>query len=229
MTLKTSARVRIALSATALIAAMAAVDPARAGDDGSGDLLDVAKGVLMFGITSSPDEKPQIDYRERAPLVLPKDRGGLPPPTERARRPDWPNDPDVAARAAAAAEARAPRSVVPGQATRVSAHELAAGRVPGGGAADTQTEEGCRSFGGDRACAWMHPDRLRSLGVKREERNRVPVGSEPDRAYLTQPPKGYRRVTQDTGGGVVKPVIAEDTPNIGGFLRNPFGKKDDDD
>ena len=228
MMLKTSARIRIALSATALCAALAASGAARAGDDGSGDLWDVAKGVLMFGITSSPEEKPQIDYRERAPLVLPKDRAGLPPPAQRARRPDWPNDPDVAARAAAAASARAPRSTVPGQSTQVSAHELAAGRVIGGGAADTQTEEGCRGYGGDRGCTWMNPDRLRSLGVKREEKAALPVGSEPDRAYLTQPPKGYRRVTQQVGGGVVKPVEGEETPNIGGFLRNPFGKKDDD-
>lgn len=223
MTLKTSARVA-ALSAAALIVALAAA-PARAGDDGSGGLLDVAKGLLLYG---TPEDKPAIDYRERAPLVLPKDRAALPSPTERVRRPDWPNDPDVAERAAAAAAARAPRSAIAGQRVRMTPDEMAAGYRAGGGMTDTQTEPGCRSLGGDKGCGWMHPDRLRSFASKNSEKNRTPVGSEPDRAYLTQPPKGYRRVTQDAGGGVAKPVENDDSPNVRSFFRNPFGKKDDD-
>lgn len=224
MTLKTSARAA-ALPAVALIAAMAA-GPARAADDGSGGLWDVAKGILFYGVE---EEKPAIDYRERAPLVLPKDRAALPSPSQRVRRPDWPNDPDVAARAAAAADARAPRSAQRSQETRVNAHELAAGRRAGGGMIDTQTESGCRSFGGDKGCTWMDPEKLRSYGVKQDAKSRIPVGSEPERAWLTQPPKGYRKVTQETGGGVAKPNEAKDGPDVRGFLRNPFGKKDDDD
>jgi hypothetical protein len=225
MTLKTTSRVKIALSATALIAAMAAAGAARAADDGSGDLFDVAKSILLYGSTN--DEKPAIDYRERAPLVLPKDRAALPAPAQRTRRADWPNDPDVAARAAAAKEANAPRSALKNQTVRMSPHEMANDR--GGGETGLAPEDGCRNNGGGSGgCLWMSPDKLRSLGVKKDEVSRIPVGSEPDRQWLTQPPKGYRRVTQDAGAGTAAPKQFDDGPNIRGFLTNPFGKKDDD-
>ena len=226
MTLNTSARVRATLSATALIAALAMCGSARAADDGSGSLWEATKGILMFGDPSA-DEKPVIDYRERAPLVLPKNAAGLPSPVQRTRGANWPNDPDVAARAAAAAEARAPRQMESNRGPNVTPHELAAGRG-NGGQIDSMSEDGRRNFGGGGGCVWMNPDKLRSIGVKREAATRLPVGSEPDRAYLTQPPKGYRKVTQQTGGGVVKPVDNDDAPKALDFIRNPFGKKDDD-
>ena len=227
MTLKTSARAALAVSAATLIAALTA-SPARAGDDGSGSLWDVAKGVLLFG-SPSDEAKPVIDYRERAPLVVPKDRTALPAPAQRARRADWPNDPDVAAARAAADEARRPRPTNPGERPRVGPHELAAGRLAGGGGApNAPTEPGCRTFGGDPSCVIMHPDRLRALGVKAEAKSTTPVGSDPSRDYLTQPPAGYRRVTQSSGGGVARPDVKDDTPNALGFITNPFRKKDDD-
>jgi hypothetical protein len=71
-------------------------------------LLDVGRALL--GLPTG-DEKPDINYRERAPLVVPPDAQRLRPPAERAdaeQRANWPQDPDVIARRKAAEDAKKP-------------------------------------------------------------------------------------------------------------------------
>ena len=58
------------------------------------------------GLACATRTTPEIDYRERSPLVVPPSRD-LPPPQAKAtpKNPAWPNDPDVA-KARKAAEAK---------------------------------------------------------------------------------------------------------------------------
>src|SRR5215216_5964954 len=55
---------------------------------------------LLGSVGIIPKERPRIDYRERAPLVLPPKmelRDPADPQGLHAANPQWPNDPDVAA------------------------------------------------------------------------------------------------------------------------------------
>lgn len=221
---KRSAAPVLAMTVGLIAGALVATSPARAQDDGSGSVVDVVKNLLFLG---GGDEQPAIEYRDRAPLVLPpKGAQGLPAPATRQRRADWPQDPDVQRRAAERADRRAPRTAENNLAPDVSMRELNARRGPGGDRT-VPIDDQCRNFHGGN-CVWMNPDRLRSLGVKKEAESKIPVGSEPDRNWLTEPPTGYRRVTQASGAGQAKPDVRDDGPNIRGFFTNPFKKNADD-
>jgi hypothetical protein len=78
-------RFRFCMSAAILAAAMALPGAVQAQDGG------------LFGILGlTPQEKEAIDYRERAPLVVPPSRD-LPQPVEYSAidEANWPKDPDV--------------------------------------------------------------------------------------------------------------------------------------
>ena len=66
---------------------------------------------LLGSVGIIPKERPRIDYRERAPLVLPPKmelRDPADPQALHAANPQWPNDPDLAGKRRREAEARAP-------------------------------------------------------------------------------------------------------------------------
>ncbi len=93
-------RLNVRLPVTAVLgAALAAtmlVGTAQAGDDESIDQQILHS--IMTGIGLQDPNAPQPNYRERAPLVLPKS-DVLPPPQKAgaaiANNPAWPKDPDV--------------------------------------------------------------------------------------------------------------------------------------
>lgn len=208
-----------AISAAGLATPAAALD-----DDGKAGLLDTVTGLIGIGEEKAP---PDIDYRERAPLVVPP-KAALPQPRPHSEKSAaWPQDPDVVARREAAAKARAPRGMNNNNVTRLSKQELLAGRVSGAERAGEQKSFGCRGDG--EGCVWLHPDVIRSQGVLKDKGPPVVVGQEPSRDWLTQPPKGYRRVTQDTGQGVVQPKFRDtDEASPFYFLLKPFRKDDDE-
>ncbi|GGK39375.1 hypothetical protein GCM10011322_28090 [Salinarimonas ramus] len=145
-----------------------------------------------------PDQ-PDIQYRERAPLVVPPNLGALPPPVEGGvaeANPQWPNDPDVAAARARAIEANTPApergGAFEGIGRRMTPEELRAGRVPGaglGGPVRPEWEPAERGFGGANANpAWIPPDTLRRLD---EERRAAAPETRLQRRFLTDPPQAY--------------------------------------
>ncbi len=172
---------------TATLLALAAPVPAQAQG-----LLDLGKSLL--GIS---EEKPEIEYRERAPLVVPP-KTELPAPRERAAaaNPNWPKDPDVTARKAKEAEANKPR-VMRQDAERLSVDEMRAGRKAGAGVPGTpSTEPGGSAYAASiNASPWIHPDELRAIEKRATAATAASAaaGAEPDRRYLTDPPKGYRK------------------------------------
>ena len=169
-----------------MASALAAVAPAQA-EEG------VAIKNLLGQVGLIPREKDPIHYRERAPLVIPpKAALPLPTPSERyaSSNPDWPTDPDVAAKRRRADEERRP---VTWSETRrmsennpmLSAAEMQKGRIAN---APQMTAGGHR---GDNArdVLLANPD-----GARQAEVETPIVNGEPVRKDLTDPPTGMRRI-----------------------------------
>ncbi|SRR6266508_522916 len=154
-----------------------------------------------------------IEYRERAPLVVPPSRN-LPPPQPEgsavAANPAWPKDPDVASRRkqATAAEraklkASADGSVID-EARPLRPDELDRGRAAArkGGPAGPEADDASRP---------MSPSQL---GQKKtffdsvfsaftpDKPEAAPFAGEPPRTSMTAPPTGYQTPSPDQPYGV---------------------------
>ncbi len=160
------------------------------------------EGVAMKNALSSigliEPERPTITYRERAPLVLPPkmDKAALPPPVDRRAvreaNPQWPTDPETAARDRRAAEDRKP--ITRGYGGRMSDNnatlpiqEMRAGRREGAGLETTPTY---KPGDNNKDSFWVNPMQL-FAGKKDEDPNLPDV--EPSRDSLVEPPTGYRK------------------------------------
>jgi hypothetical protein len=161
-----------------------------------------AQGILDLGkmLLGIEDEKPEIEYRERAPLVVPP-KTELPAPRERASasNPNWPKDPDVEARKAADAARRAPRPETQGpKSDRLSIEEMRAGRKAGAGLPGEPSAGPSQSVypssPNNPGAQWIHPDELRAISNRAAAVTAAQAsGVEPDRRFLTDPPRGYRK------------------------------------
>jgi hypothetical protein len=194
----TSSTGRFALfgaAAFALALGLTAPRPALAlDDDGSENVFSAVLGLV--GISGEKVD-PSIDYRERAPLVVPPNRQSLPqplPPVSQ-RNAAWPKDQEMVRRKQAEEARRRPR--VDEVHNPVSQAELARGRSAPGAAAAPQTDPNC-SDPLSRVCnpesfwATMRNTRSADTDVK------LVPGTEPSRDWLTEPPTGYRKATKET-------------------------------
>lgn len=197
-----------ALGLAFALAALAA-PAARAGDDSNSEFYNATFGRLLkgFGFKSSDDDK-AIDYRERAPLVIPP-TSNLPPPdkTSAVPNPAWPKDPDVTRRKLIEKQEKS-RNV---EAERMREEnplppdQLAPGPRPRGtenkdveisgrpGKILSPSELG---FKGDLFHAMFH-------GSKDGD-NVANFTGEPPRADLTDPPPGYQTPSPDQPYGTGK-------------------------
>jgi hypothetical protein len=164
-----------------------------------------AQGILDIGrvILGLPTEqKEPIDYRERAPIVVPPSQNLRPPaetvPAEQ-RRANWPQDPDVQARRRAAEDSRKPvdfsSTFQPiGTSRRLTLEEIRAGRVAGAEVPRTPTSVGPRAtegftniYGGITTINEL--DKRDAAKAANGDLARA----EPKREFLTDPPTGLRR------------------------------------
>jgi len=141
----------------------------------------------------------EIEYRERAPLVVPPNRA-LPPPRNEAtvNNPAWPKDPDVKKRqeatASPSAKARLRGDRVIENLRPLSPSELEAGRVASrtGDAATPTNEESLRQMTpeqlGSKKNLW--DTMFSAVGPERAEY--APFQGEGPRNTLTAPPSGYQ-------------------------------------
>jgi hypothetical protein len=178
-----------------------------------------AQGIADIGrfiLGLPPEEKPgaNIDYRERAPLVVPPNTSSLRPPSERGtaeeRRANWPRDPDVAARRRAAEEAGRPIFVpTDAQASRVATREelssqrrAGAGRVQAGDNDTVHLRDNAyaNQVGGIRV---LQDINQRTAGQKDQPY------VEPKREFLTDPPQGIRAAA---GSGPVRATRDNSSP-----------------
>jgi hypothetical protein len=175
-------------------AVLTALSVAPAAAQFSWDPVDEVLGTI--GITAK--ERPHIDYRERAPLVVPKS-GTLPPPqdTNAIRGQRWPNDPDVAARRRKAEEARAPSTTdYEGRVIRD-----AKGRNRYAGVPSAPAGGGDGAYNPARA---VSRDQVRQLNAEAALAAQPYQYGEPKRETLTDPPKGYRAAQ---GGQKVRATV----------------------
>jgi hypothetical protein len=200
-------RIRTALLATALTVAGSA---AFAQQGGGPSFEANVVGGLLSGLGLVETARPPIDYRERAPLVLPRGNA-LPPPQESAaaRNPNWPNDPDVARARAAGLAANTPIQRDEFGRTMTNA-ELRArqGGWFGGGSVDTTRDRSQAQISGPAtvdemrvAPIWSQVGSL--FGGSARDNQVVPFPGEPTRRRLVEPPPGYRTASPDAPYGPV--------------------------
>ena len=194
------ARRALQLSAIALgVGLLLGAQAARAGDDDDEDKTFEEKIIegMMKGMGATNKDNAGIDYRERSPLVVPP-KLDLPPPASdsaEVKVPNWPKDPDVARRKAAA-ERRKKENKDPVEAARIlSPSELAAAKTAPTGASTHGSESEAPGDGG--ASAVLSPSQLgfdgrfsNLFGGNKAEKKEFKA--EPPRASLTEPPPGYQ-------------------------------------
>jgi hypothetical protein len=193
-----------AVGLTLLLGGMSSSAFAQEGGYGS-VIGSVLRGIGLRGPENS------IDYRERAPLVVPPGRE-LPPPRDPntlANTPSWPVDPDAKRRseeaAARATEFRIYDEREEGRALRPDELNRGPVRTSGRSVASQSPEEGAR------------PLRPSELGTTRNIWNSIwssvtpqqpesaPFKGEPPRARLTEPPRGYQTPSSNQPYGVGTP------------------------
>ncbi|ALK10465.1 hypothetical protein [Blastochloris viridis] len=183
-----------------VLAAVALPNGARAEDDEPSIEQKVIKNLL--GGVGLIENKPPIDYRERAPLVVPPSTEALPPPRTddaAAANPAWPRDPDVV-RAKAAAEADVSRPVLRTDSGRaLGIDEIRRGRTKQ--AKDDEPQKSSDYFEGanDR----LSPGQLGFTGWGMKKDEKIVFTGEPDRTRLTQPPPGLQTPSPDQPYGVI--------------------------
>lgn len=200
------------LAGAALV--LSAATPAFAADDM--DSNPITEFFASFG--SGDKEKPDIDYRERAPLVPPTNTAALPPPAAVTHSDSWPNDPDAQARA----ERKARNDELPTETynyrmdknSRLSPSELQGKRTVGGG-----TVGGYGGTSADNDITRLSPSELKAKR-KAHSADATPVAdaspaSNGPRTRLSDPPPGYLQ-----GNG----VVAEVKPEEKSWLSGIFGK-----
>ncbi len=179
-------------AAFALALSTAATRPALAlDDDGRENIFSSMIGLIMPG-----DDGPArgIEYRERAPIVVPKNREALPPPQPKAaeKTQAWPKDQEVARREADRARAAAPRvDEVWNPVNRTELDRVrSAGGVQGPG-----TDSSCNEPLGRPCNQEAFWSTLRNSKSTSDDTKDLTPGKEASRQYLTDPPAGYRKPT----------------------------------
>ena len=190
-------RRRIVVAAGVLGLCVAASSGARAADDGYANVFSSVLGSV--GLIRG-DAPPDIQYRERPPLVLPRDAALPKPVTETKRTAAWPQDPDVLKKRNESAEAHAPHTLDPSLSNRgmmLSRDEQLKGRIAAT-EADKQPVRSSECGNDGKQCLLLSPDELKRQGEAYRAENpdkeeKLVAGQEPAREYLTQPPKGYMK------------------------------------
>jgi hypothetical protein len=153
-----------------------------------------------------------VEYRERAPLVVPPGRN-LPPPQSEAsvtRNPAWPKDPDVARRKAETPAEKAKLHNSGGDNVVENARALRPDELKGKPGASSSGAEPVRPSA-EEAARPLNPSQLggtknwfssiaSTFGVQRPEA--APFTGEPPRTSMTAPPAGYQTPSPSQAYGV---------------------------
>ena len=207
------------LTATAALGAGLAVAlvaaPARAADDGVPIDTKIIRSILG-GLGLQRGDDPQIDYHERAPLVLPPSEALPPPASSNAAilaNPGWPRDPDLAA-AKAAADLERNRNVTAereAEENRLTEDQMAPGAKTNPALARRVSKTKVTSTG-DRK---MSPNELGYMGdmfntmfSSGDAKAITHFTAEPPRTALTEPPPGYQIPSPAQPYGTTKDRVA---------------------
>ncbi len=189
-------------AAAALGLCLAGAPGAWAADDGYANVFSSVLGSV--GLIKS-DPPPDIQYRERPPLVLPKDPGLPKPMVDGIKRTAaWPQDPDVLKKRKESAEAHAPHTLDPNMSDHgmmLSHDEQMRGRAAVAEAADDQPVRSGECGNDGQHCMLLKPDEIKRQdeayrSQNPDKKDQLVAGQEPTREFLTQPPKGYMKPTK---------------------------------
>ncbi|WP_375458216.1 hypothetical protein [uncultured Enterovirga sp.] len=219
-------RMSVRLGLICGLSAMAIAGPVRA-EEG------VAMKSLLGNMGLIAREKDPIRYRERAPLVVPP-KAELRTPvgveSTAAANPQWPNDPDVAAKRRSAEDSRRPVTQsdtrrMSDNNPRLSPSELQSGRIARSEAPDPRTHRGDNA----RDVLLLSPDRMRA-NPKSDADDKLDDQA-PGRRVLTEPPSTLRKPA--SGRGLPNDFTPRaDTQNQEasplGWLTRKFSSGDDD-
>lgn len=182
----------------------------------------------FFGMQFDKDQD-GIDYRARAPLVVPP-KMDLPPPgsAEARRNPEWPNDPDAAERRRKAADSRQPApQITPNTRAELSPQDMARQSSVYGKAAppsqDAQSPSDCQPTAGTPICLYAPWDMLKHTFGWGDEK--LQPGPAPARKYLTDPPSAYREPTNAVKYVQDKPKDTADPGDAAAYTRQSLQHK----
>jgi hypothetical protein len=201
------------VAVAAALVALVGPPAARAADDGQAPIWEGVTSVLGPVIGFGKDKDPSIDYRERGKLVLPP-KIVLPAPSAAAGpgTPDWPVDPDVLKEKKEKAEKAKPDA-------RVHYGRYVPPAIPPGSVVTMRSTAGqgesppppCPKDAAPGTCQrrseqsnygkpTMNFNPLTWVGLQKNAP--VVLGPEPDRDWLTDPPKGLRAPVEGVGAKV---------------------------
>jgi len=186
--------------AFAITTALIGSTTARAGDDGSAPLW-VGIGSIFSGLGLSPfgkEEPPRIDYREHGKIVVPPKIDLPPPGSSVATGADWPVNVETQRKAA---QKEAAKKEIAGQGDARLRYTHPFPNAPVTVRASDQVDPAltcphgqCETTSGSSSMLGaMNP--LNWVGMGKS----TALGPEPDREWLTDPPKGYRAPVAATG------------------------------
>jgi len=217
---------RLSIVSSALLCSLAVLATSAHAQDGKSADQKFFDGVLRSIGLQGGDDGPGIEYRERAPLVIPPTKS-LPPPESSdpaAKNPAWPKDPDITRRKEAAKRER--NRNISDEREREQNPLRPDQMTPGG----TPTYRAGRDDG-FRGSAYGSADRMSptELGYTggllnkmfgRGETEAKRFTGEPARVDLTSPPTGYQTPSPAQPYGPEKPIPkAEDSYGTHGELK----------
>lgn len=208
-------RLGLATAAAALVSLIGphAATPARAEED-----TNPFNSVLGFVGMQFDKEQETIDYRARAPIVVPP-RIDLRPPKEAVRDPAWPNDPNIIEERRRAMDSRRPApQLTPNSRVEMSQTELQQGHGALPAAGPSPADE-CQAGSGTPICLYA-PWKALQAAVTGTQPDAGQPGPEPSRKYLTEPPPGYRKATGVVKATIEAPKDKPDSADPQAFIRS---------
>jgi hypothetical protein len=191
-----SAAVALALTSASLVSL-----PARAGDDGDaplwrgiGSIFGPAIGFTGLGGGEKP---PPIEYREHGKLVLPPNTELPPPGSSATADPAWPVNQEILRRKALKEEGKKSIAGV-GDARLRYTHPFPPNEpvTVRSVTPDGQTVK-CEGSCGSDSSVLSNLNPLKWVGMGKSD---AALGPEPDREWLTDPPKGFRAPVEPVQG-----------------------------
>jgi len=183
------AGLRYAAAALALGAVSLVGSPAFAGDDGSAPLWQGLGSIVAPVLGFGGKKPPPIDYREHGKLVIPPNMD-LPPPGTATADPAWPVNQEIVRRKLHEQEGKKTIAGV-GDARLRYTHPFPANEPVTVRAVDPDTGQTVKCEGacgsGSTALGNLNPMNWFGMG-----KSSAALGPEPDREWLTDPPKGFR-------------------------------------
>lgn len=166
-------------------------DFAKAGDDGAAPIWVGIGSIFAPALGIGKEEAPPIDYREHGKLVLPPNTDLPQPGAAASSATDWPVNQEVVRKKLAKEQAKEKQIAGQGDARLRYTHPFPNAPVtiqaPDQPGAANDKVESSSVLGNLNPMSWV------GMGKK------VPIGPEPDREWLTDPPQGYRAAVGPEG------------------------------